>query len=422
MPRPLRVLLVAPYYSQATPGESWSTYKWVEGISRFCKTTILTTHQAGWDPLSSPVQAEEIVNWNDLKLPRQLARLSYELKPGYLLFYLRARRWIRHRLRNGWNFDLVHQINPLAIRYPSPAAGLGLKYIIGPLAGSLETPPGFKNEGADRQWFRKLRHLDNFRLRHDPFLRPTYADAALVLGVAPYVQDLMASIKLRRFEIMCETGVESVVASPKKGPAPGEPFRLLFVGRIIRTKGILDAIRAVALAAKDCDVQFDVIGDGDLLSTCRQEAIRLGIATRVHFHGRLARQELSRWYQRAHLFLFPSFREPSGNVVFEAMSYGCPIITSTCGGPGYLVDDTCGMRVFPQDPDQFAEGLGTAIIRMVATPNKLSSASAAALARITKVAFWPEKMDQLAKFYGEVVGSNSATNLGSSAKLMGDKH
>lgn len=399
----IKLLLIAPYFDANVPGESWSTYKWVEGLSLWCDVTVLTTHAKGWNNSTSPTNALEVVDWPDVSLPARFARINHEMAPGYIIFHHRARKWIKRRIRLGWDFDLVHQINPLALRYPSPAAGLGICYVIGPLAGSLSTPSGFVGEGTDKQWFRKFRQLDKVRLRIDPYLRRTYADAALVLGVAPYVEDLLAQSRLKRFAIISETGVDSVCNIPRTARLTEEPLRLLFVGRVIRTKGVIDAIRATALALKHHALRFDIIGDGDHLEACRDEVVRLGISDHVCFHGRLPRSELNQWYQSADVFLFPSFREPSGNVVFEALMHGTPVITSTLGGPGYVVDETCGIRVAPTNPSEYAERLSDAIIEMATNPERLAKMSAAATARLEKVALWRIKIEMMLGLYSELL-------------------
>ena len=402
--RKLKVLLIAPFFDKSVPGESWSTYKWVEGISAACEVTVLTVHRAGWDVKESPTFASRVVNWTEPKLPGMQGRLAWELKPGYILFYFKARRWIREALRRGESFDLIHQINPLALRYPSPARGLGIPYLIGPLAGSLETPVGFDEVAREKIWFRKLRGLDRFRFRYDPWLKSTYSGAAAVIGVAPYVRELLTPCAPPRFEIMAETGVEALVASPKTAPVPGEPLRLLFVGRLIRTKGVLDGIRALARCADRVNARLDVIGTGDLLEECKAEADKLGIADRVTFHGHLSRDEVFEWYCRSHVFLFPSFREPSGNVVFEAMSQGLPVITSTVGGPGYVVEESCGISVTPDDPESYATRLAEAIAELADHPERITALSAGALRRMEFLALWPGKIDGLLSLYAEVAG------------------
>lgn len=400
----LKVLLIAPYFDRRTPGESWSTYKWIEGISAHCETTVLTCHGPTWSAEGSPAGDARVVNWTDPDLPGMRGRLAWEMKPGYVFFYFKARRWIKRALRRGESFHLVHQISPLALRYPSPAAGLGLKYVVGPLAGSLPNPPGFKEAAKEKLWFRKLRGLDRVRLRWDPWLKATYRDAAAVIGVAPYVRELLAPCAPRRFEIMSETGVEAIAETPVSPPERGEPLRLLFVGRVIRTKGILDGIRAVARAREaGANVRLDVIGEGDLLETCRHEVERLGLGEHVTFHGRLPREEVFTWYRRSHVFLFPSFREPSGNVVFEAMGQGLPVITSNVGGPGYVVDDTCGRRVEPDDPDTYAARLADSILDIARRPECVREYSRAALARMEHIALWPRKIDAMMKLYSALI-------------------
>jgi glycosyltransferase involved in cell wall biosynthesis len=402
---PMRVLLIAPDYDSIVTGESWSTYKWVEGISTRCETVVLTQHPLGWDSAQSPVSASKIVNWNDPQLPGLNGRLAWELKPTYLLFYLRARQWLKQALRRGERFDLVHQLNPLALRYPCPARDLGQRYIIGPLAGSLPTPPAFAQAAKERQWYRKLRYLDSFRLRYDPWLTGSYSGAAAVIGVAPYIKDLLAHCNIRRFEIMAETGVEKVALSPKSPPPPDRPLRLLFVGRLIRTKGIMEAIESVSLASKKCSVTLDIVGVGDISEECRQRVTQLELGKIVNFHGRIPKEEVFQWYDQCDAFLFPSYREPSGNVVFEAMSRGLPVITSSVGGPGYVVSESCGFRIPPQSRQGFIVGLAQAIVTLAQQPGRLSAMSAGALRRISEIALWPEKFERLVNLYSDLSDS-----------------
>lgn len=403
-----KVLLIAPYFDRNEPGESWSTYQWVAGISASCETTVLTCHKPGWDPERSPTEAARLIDWPEPRIPGLRGRLAWELKPGYGFFYFRARRWIKQALARGERFDLVHQINPLALRYPSPAHGLGLRLIIGPLAGSLPTPEGLAEESAEKVWFRKLRGLDQLRLRHDPWLRATYANAAALIGVAPYVGELLAACRPGRFEIIAETGVETVADVAKVAPAPGSPLRMLFVGRIIRTKGVLDAIRAIAMVDQRVPVRLDIVGDGDMLESCRGEVAKLGIGNQVAFHGRLSRSEVFDWYGRSHVFLFPSFREPSGNVVFEAMSQGLPVIACDNGGPGYVVDATCGLKVPPSEPLEFASKLAERIVTLASQPELFCALSAGALKRMRSIALWPGKIDLMLDLYEDLIAPKMA--------------
>jgi glycosyltransferase involved in cell wall biosynthesis len=401
----LKVLLIAPYFDKNTPGESWSTYQWVARISQATSATVLTTHKSGWDPAKSPIGADTLVNWDEMRLPKKLARLDHELKPGYVLFYLRCRKWIKARLAEGARFDLVHQINPLAMRYPCPAAGLGLKVILGPYAGSLPNPPGFDVAATDKSWFRRLRSLDTFRFRHDPWMRRSLSEARLVLGVAPYVRELLADVPLKDFAIEGETGVENVNDALPRQSDPGSPLRLLYVGRVIRTKGLIDAIRALGKIAHKVSFTLDVLGDGDMRAECEAEAKARGLDGQVHFWGRVSREQVSEFYRKADLFVFPSFREPSGNVVFEALGNGLPVLTTTLGGPGYVVDETCGIRVNAENPERFVDNIAAALERVNQERHLLAAWSAGAAKRMNQLAHWERKTDRVLAHYFKIAGS-----------------
>ena len=114
---------------------------------------------------------------------------------------------------------MAHQVVPVAMRYPSPLRVSSVPYIIGPVGGSLESPPGF--QGLDNgPWYQRLRALDGLRMRRDPSLRHSYERAAVVLGIADYVREFLGPLSLHRFEVLSETGlVEMPEAKPADGPA-----------------------------------------------------------------------------------------------------------------------------------------------------------------------------------------------------------
>ena len=112
-------------------------------------------------------------------------------------------------------------------------------------------------------------------------------------------------------------------------------------------------VRAMAHLADLPGVTLTSAGDGEDLAACRAEAERLGLAGRVGFLGQVPRAEVDRLYARADVFAFPSFREPMGGVVFEALHWGLPVITAARGGPDFIVDDSCGIRVPVTDPVRY---------------------------------------------------------------------
>src|SRR5262245_52808973 len=141
-----KLLLIAPTCDGQDVGEAWVAYQWARGLAKRHDVTLLTYYKRGRLPASRQLTGLDVIEWPEPPLVGRAERLNSMLKPGYVPFYLKARRWIRHALARGERFDLAHQPVPVAMRYPSPVAGLGIPYIIGPVGGSLGSPPEFEKE------------------------------------------------------------------------------------------------------------------------------------------------------------------------------------------------------------------------------------------------------------------------------------
>ena len=132
--------------------------------------------------------------------PELCERIAALAKPDVPVLHRHVARWIRTALASGRRFDLAHQLLPRAPRYASPLARFNIPYVIGPVGGALPTPEAFRSEAGSAPWYTRLRDIDALRFGYDPWLRQSYARAALVLGVAPYMRDVLAAMPLRRFE------------------------------------------------------------------------------------------------------------------------------------------------------------------------------------------------------------------------------
>jgi glycosyltransferase involved in cell wall biosynthesis len=400
----LKVLLIGIADGEDV-GEAWLGFQWAKRLVARHEVTILTYHKRGRNPLSRQLPGVRVVEWPEPALVGKAERLNSLLKPGWVPFYVHARRWIRERLAAGERFEVAYQINPVAIRYPSPAVGLGIPYVIGPVGGSLSTPPGFVIDEDTTPWYVQLRRLDQFRLRADPWLRKTYAQASCVIGIAPYVKDVLADIPLRRFEVMSDFGIDSLPVAADRAIRDSRDIRLLFVGRVIRTKGVRDALSALSLV-KALPVVFDVVGDGFDRAACEALSAELGLGDRVRFHGRMDRSLVDDFYRAADVFLFPSYREPGGLAVHEAMAHGLPVIVANVGGPAAAVDDTSGIRVPPHSPDQYAADIARAITRL-ATDRKLRLAlGEGARRRVAETLLWEHKVTRLEEIWADALAEH----------------
>ncbi|MBV5338801.1 MAG: glycosyltransferase family 4 protein [Deltaproteobacteria bacterium] len=408
MTQEYHILLLAPYADPQDVGEAWSTFQWVQGITEhFPSATILSLHKHGRS-ITHLFPKHRVISWEELSFFSRFERFNAMLKPSYIVYYHNARKWIKSEIKKGEKWDLVHQISPLALRYPCPACGLGIPFIIGPLAGSIPVPDLLKNEISSEHWFTNLRGLDDARFRYDPLLRQTYNQSSLVLGVAPYVRNILRYNNVKRFEVMNETGIHTVREPTKETKGlVSDHLKIIYVGRIVRSKGLIDLIRALGLLKNRTTqkIVLNVFGDGKDKVRCKEEACQLGVDDTVIFHGRVEKNTVFEYYKQSDLFVLPSWKEPSGNVVLEAMSFGLPMIVCATGGPDFTVKDSFGIKVPPDSPQNFAKKLADAIFELSCNPQRLLSMRDAAIQEATKYHLWPNKIQTMIGYYNSILTS-----------------
>jgi glycosyltransferase involved in cell wall biosynthesis len=397
----MNILLIAPNIDGTDVGEAFVAFKWAEALAARVSLTVLSFERPGRAALAAQLPQARVVTWPEPRWARRNERLNAMLKPAWPVFAGHVRRWLKQALAQGERFDVAHQLMPQAARYASPLRHFGVPYIIGPLGGALDTPEAFRSEAGSAPLFTRLRALDAYRFRHDPWLRASYSGAACVLGVAPYVAEVLGDIPLRRFEPVLELGIDDVEPLCAR-PLTAGRLRLLHVGRGVRTKGLRDVVRALAHLRDLPHVTLTSAGAGEEIALCQAEAQTLGLSDRVTFLGRQPRDAIEKLYRSHDAFVFPSFREPAGGVLYEAMRHGLPVITAARGGPDFIVDDTCGLRLPVTTPDRFATAIAGAIRSLNADPARLAALGSGARAKVLAEGLWGAKTDRLVTVYAEV--------------------
>lgn len=133
-------------------------------------------------------------------------------------------------------------------------------------------------------------------------------------------------------------------------------WRLLYVGRVVASKGVPTLIRA--MAELPTEATLDVVGHAheNQLAEMTELATRCGVADRVSFGRPTSRADLRERYRRSDLVVFPSeWPEPFGIVPLEAMACGVPVIATGTGGSGEFLDDAVNCVLFrPGDPQDLA--------------------------------------------------------------------
>lgn len=123
--------------------------------------------------------------------------------------------------------------------------------------------------------------------------------------------------------------VEDVEPRPPR--YPGNPLRLLFVGRIdVEKQPDLWLDTLAALVERNQLARLTVLGDGPLRGSLQAQAEKRGLAGLIEFMG--TRHDVADFMRRADFLLLTSWFEGCPLVVLEAMKAGLPVVTTNAGG------------------------------------------------------------------------------------------
>ncbi|MBE9004343.1 glycosyltransferase [Fortiea sp. LEGE XX443] len=152
--------------------------------------------------------------------------------------------------------------------------------------------------------------------------------------------------------------------SPKYQPKNGI-IKILTIARLIPKKGVEYGIHAVSnLIASGINVEYNIVGDGYLLTKLQQLINHLNLSNNVHLLGWKQQEEIIQLIGDSHIFLAPSITDETGDqegiptVIMEAMAMGLPVVSTYHSGIPELVENgVSGFLVSERNIEQLTEKL-----------------------------------------------------------------
>ena len=119
-------------------------------------------------------------------------------------------------------------------------------------------------------------------------------------------------------------------------PKDSKKIRFLFIGRIMKEKGVDELFEAARSIKKIYpNVIFDIVGPmEDDYKEIIQSLMEKGI---IYYHG--YQEDVKPFIEKSHCFVLPSYHEGMANTLLEAGAMGRPLITSRIHGCMEAVED-----------------------------------------------------------------------------------
>ena len=322
-------------------------------------------------------------------LPNWLKR--WKKIPGGVYLYYLLWQWGAYRLARSLtqqvSFDWVHHITFGVLRMPSFMAFLGVPFICGPLGGGEKAPEPLRSSFPLRGYFLDwLRDLSNNTIAINPLLRAMYRRSEIILCKTAETKAAIPAIYRDKCRLYLEIGIESnkerLAASSVEDTE--REFKLLYVGRLVYWKGLHLGLQAFAQFYQQMpNSRLTVIGKGSDGEWMHHLAEELNIDRAIDWIDWMPQQEVLQTYARYDAFLFPSLHDSSGNVVLEALAHSLPVVCLDLGGPGAIVDNSCGRVIDTADarPEVVVQKINEALIELASDRNLLQQLQQGAFSR-----------------------------------------
>lgn len=321
------------------------------------------------------------------------SRLGFLPEP--FAFSLRAFAGLARRLRRGYRYDLVHDVQCLGYGL------LGIRALGLPVVTTVHHPLTVDRRASfarDRSLSDRVGTMQFYPVGMQSFVARRL-DRVLTSSRASEAhirRDFgVAAPRLR----MVGNGLDTDLYSPDPS-VPRAETELLCVGRATDpNKGIRTLLSA--LARLPGRVALTLVDDDGRGNPVRRWAREAGLGDRLTLTGRVETGRLVELYRRAAVVVVPSRYEGFGLPAAEAMACGAPVVCTDAGALAEIVDAGDGVLV-PRDD---AEALAKALSALLEQPEARARLGARARAGIVDTFSWPRVAARTTDIYREALAN-----------------
>lgn len=260
----------------------------------------------------------------------------------YILWQHWAWLWVKH---SGIRFDVIHHVTMNDYRIPSEMyKAKGAKVIWGPMGGAQVTPRPLKVYEKN-QLVASFREFVNKSCSWNPFYKKALRSYYKIYCINNETQKQISRIVGKDVPLMPELALRDEYKNLPIRKGNNDILKIVFVERLIGKKGIAFLVDALSLMPTDMNWELLIFGDGDDHALIEKQIADSGIGKNVKLMGNRPLNQIAEAYQQADVFVLPSLRETSGNVLLEAMAYAVPIVAFDTSFCRLLKEVDCGVFI-----------------------------------------------------------------------------
>ena len=140
-----------------------------------------------------------------------------------------------------------------------------------------------------------------------------------------------------------------------------EPFKILYLGVLIKRKGVSDLLEAIKLLKEEfggVNIKVVIAGSGTEEESLKKKSIELALENIIEFVGGADGEKKKNIILDCQMLVLPSYNEGLPMSILEAMSYGMPIVATDVGDiPSAVIDGVNGYLVKPGRIQDIADSI-----------------------------------------------------------------
>lgn len=311
----------------------------------------------------------------------------------YYIWQKTSYKFIRD-LNDKKEFAYIHQITLGDFRIISPAYRLSSKFIFGPVGGAQLTPKSLKVYANEDLKNEKIREKINKFVRSWPPYRKAINKTYLIFSANKETQNYLDKILMdsKKSLLLTENGISEDKLPKIETKREKKYVSLMWAGRMVPRKGLKFLIDVMKDVKTNISYKIVLVGEGPEKNNLEKYVLEIGLEGKIIFKGKVPYTQMEEIYLDSDIFVFPSLRETTGTVLFEAMAHALPIITFKQNGADLLIDDTCGRKINIEKPiDEIKADFAAAVKELVEHAQLRNTLGKNARKRIIDEYLWETK-------------------------------
>lgn len=348
----MNVLFIAFACNPLKGSEAQCGWAWAEAMRHFHDVHILTRNE-------NKIDIEQYLNKKGIydvhvhycDIPNSI-NLYYKKHMGYLMYYVIWQRVVYRtvkRLHKLFSFDVIHHVTLGDYRIVGKLWKIDTKFVFGPVGGAQLTPGVFDKYIDEYRLEEEKRRLINKIFTSLPRYRKAINKAAKIYVANEETQKSIQSLMENpsKCELLSENGVtrsylDSISSVDRRGK---KVITLMWSGRIVYRKGLMFLLDVLEKVETNIPWKMIIVGDGPQKNILKKRTLTMNNGEKIQFIKSVNYEGMKQYYQMADIFVFPSLRETTGTVLFEAMSNRLPVISFKQNGAKLLVDKNTGILI-----------------------------------------------------------------------------